>query len=289
MPLAQPFAFGLGGGAPVPPEGGVPIDHVAGAVARIVQQLKGKPKFLALLTALVNPMQDLELAMIALLVNRWVETAVGVQLDAIGKLVGQARDGLYDEDYRRYIRARVATNRSNGTAEDILRITGLVIDFPAMTAKLTTEGIAASSLLLLNVLPSANLATILTSFLRQAASAGVKIVLETSTAVDSDSFTTAIAAFTSGSASIGATHIDVDSTAGFPASGSLDIDIGLAVYELVTYTGITATSFLGVSPLAHNHVASSAVQLAGGPGKGYGDSVDATVGGKLEDARSTST
>jgi hypothetical protein len=61
----------------------------------------------------------------------------------------------------------------------------------------------------------------------------------------------------------GATTLTVLDTSSFPASGSLILETGTAVEEIVTYTGKTATSFTGVSATvyAHNIAGSSRWQV----------------------------
>src|SRR5690349_3946784 len=80
-----------------------------------------------LLAILATPFQSLENTLQDLLTKRSIDTAEGAQLDVIGKLVGQPRNGLDDDTYRRYCRARIATNRSNGTNENLITITDLIV------------------------------------------------------------------------------------------------------------------------------------------------------------------
>jgi hypothetical protein len=135
------------------------------------------------------------------------------------------------------------------------------------------------------------IATGLLMFLQLGASAGVRVVLERLTAVDSDTLFTPYFGALVGAHSIGATTVLVSGTDAFPQIGSLIIDAGLAVSETVTYTGTTSdgidTTFINVSALAHNHVDKSGVTSVT-PGKGFGDSSDATVGGKFASATAES-
>jgi hypothetical protein len=156
---------------------------------------------------------------------------------------------------------------------------------PAAQVVYDNQGVAALVVRWLGTIADVDLATALEKFLQQAAGGGIRVILETLTALDSDTFFTAIAAFASGSLTVGNTSIAVGSTAGFPTSGTLTIDAGLAVAETVTYASILGTSFVGVSPLAHNHVSGSAIVLATGPGKGLGDSSNAATGGKIASAQ----
>lgn len=154
------------------------IAHVTEALERLPEQFKDKPNLIAFLSALVAPVQDIEDAMQQLLLERDIETAVGVQLDMLGAIVGQARGGLADADYRRYVRARVRANRSRGIVEDILQVARLVLaDEVDVTLALRTWGIASYNLTVGGVTISDEVAAILLAFLKDATSAGVRPIL----------------------------------------------------------------------------------------------------------------
>lgn len=131
-----------------------------------------------LLACLIAPCQDLEDALQQLRLERFVDTAVGDQLDVIGNIVGQLRWGLDDATYRRYIRARAATHNSDGTIEDLLTVCDLVVYDVLATYVLTQEGVATARLTVTGVVLTDAFAAILFSFLKDARSAGVRIVLE---------------------------------------------------------------------------------------------------------------
>lgn len=131
-----------------------------------------------LLSILIAPAQDIENTLQALKLERFVNTAVGAQLDVIGRIVGQDREGLADADYRRYIRARVATNNSEGRFEDLILIATLVIFDNLATYVVTNEGTATVRLVVDNVVVTDAVAAILFKFAQEAVSAGVRLVLE---------------------------------------------------------------------------------------------------------------
>jgi hypothetical protein len=83
--------------------------------------------FETLLGVLLKPFQRLENAMIQVRDGYDPDTAVGVQLESDGKLVGQPRAGLADDVYRRYIKARILVNRSTGKREELLKIGRLIL------------------------------------------------------------------------------------------------------------------------------------------------------------------
>lgn len=156
-------------------------DHTAQALNRLCQQFRDQDNISALLTALTGTVQEAETALWQLFTERSVDTATGVHLDAIGKVVGQERASLIDEDYRRYIRARIATNRSRGTLGDVLRIALLVLNDPDAYLEIDNQGAAAYVLRVHDVATADDLAAVLLDFLQSATAAGVRAILEYST------------------------------------------------------------------------------------------------------------
>lgn len=243
------------------------------------------PNIAALLTVFLERYQDLETAFSDLLTKRNIYTAFGAQLDAIGRLVGMPRNGLSDADYQRYLFAQISTNRSDGLIEDLISIALLVLNDPAAVVTVQNEGPAGVSVQIKSTTVDDATANILLDFLLRAKLAGVDLVLLTQYVSDDVSWRFARFASASGALSIGNTTILVDSTTGFPSTGTLIIDAGVAAQETVTYTGKTATAFLGVSALTANHVIASGVTLTTASGAGMGDTSDPTIGGQLASAR----
>ncbi len=262
-------------------------DHTALALARLCQQFRDKPNIIALVTAFAERYQDVEDVFQDLLTERDVYSAIGVQLDVIGRIVGMPRNGLVDADYRRYIFAQIATNNSDGLVEDLIAVSQLVLADATAYVEIKNQGVAGVAVRVGVITVNDVLANILLDFLLRTRLAGVRLVLETQPALDADTWSFAYAAFAAGPLSIGNTSIPVDSTSGFPDTGSLIIDAGLAAEETVTYTGKTSGGFLGVSSLVSNHVTSSGVTLSTGPGLGMGNTSDAGIGGQLVSARDT--
>ncbi len=84
------------------------------------------PNLNALLSVFLRQIQKAEDALKAVIMTRFIGFAVGVQLDAIGRLVGEARLGRTDDDvYRKAIRLRIFVNGSSGRPEDIIQIARL--------------------------------------------------------------------------------------------------------------------------------------------------------------------
>lgn len=167
----------------------MPVDHVEEALARLAEQDRRDPNIVALLTALVSPFNTLESAHQQLLTQRSVDTAIGAQLDVLGRIVNEARGGLDDETYRRYIRARIRTNRSQGVVEDLIRIAHLIVD--DLNARIVVEqpGVAGVIVRVVDVAVTAVVADAAIVFLRAAVAAGVRLILETSIAAPAATFT----------------------------------------------------------------------------------------------------
>jgi hypothetical protein len=153
------------------------IAHVTDALARLGEQFKSQPNLVAFLTAHVAPLQDIEDALQQLLLERQVDTAIGDQLDALGALVGQARAGLSDDNYRRYVRARIMANRSKAIVEDLLQVARLILDEDDAVIRIKTWGVAAYDITVEDVVVSDALAGILLAFLQDATGGAVRVRL----------------------------------------------------------------------------------------------------------------
>jgi len=67
-------------------------------------------------------LNSLEQAFFDVMLNIWLDTAVGVQLDVLGRHVGIARQGYDDESYRVLLRVQVALNQSAATPESLIAV-----------------------------------------------------------------------------------------------------------------------------------------------------------------------
>lgn len=164
------------------------VDRVASAAARLPGYMR-RTRWLELLAAISAEVQEVEDMWLAMLASNAIDAAVGDQLDQIGALVAQPRGGALDVDYRRRIRAKVATNRSLGLVEDIVRLARLVVNDAGVAVSLQNEGVASYILALSGNAVTDDTAADLAAFMRKATSAGVRGVLESSTVDDGDAFT----------------------------------------------------------------------------------------------------
>lgn len=164
-------------------------DHVTAALALLPQQFKGKAKLTGLLTALVQQTQYVEDAFYDLWLGRMVDTATGDALKRIGKIVGQVFAGEEEELYRRHVRARIAVNRSNGTIPDLIKVARLIIgDDATVEIRAKPYYPAAITIEIFDYPVDDDLAALLLSFLQDAASAGVRLIVESSGVAAAASF-----------------------------------------------------------------------------------------------------
>jgi hypothetical protein len=76
-----------------------------------------------LIKILCVPAQELEDVNWQLKTQRWLDVAVGYQLDELGIILGVARQiGESDEDYRERLQFQIFINTSNGTPEDSIKV-----------------------------------------------------------------------------------------------------------------------------------------------------------------------
>lgn len=84
------------------------------------------PNMQALVRVFAEGCQTLEDVLQGVISQRVLDEAVGVHLDAWGRLVGEPRGGLDDGSYRAFIKARILSNRSQGQAETIISVLGTI-------------------------------------------------------------------------------------------------------------------------------------------------------------------
>jgi hypothetical protein len=124
------------------------IDLIVTALSRLTNQFNESPKLRAMVEAMIRPLQEAVEDAAALKEERWLDTAIGQQLDGLGYLVGVARDGRNDEDYRAAIAFKIFVNTSNATPGDLIQALRTLTQgtdiqyieqYPA-TAELFTDG-----------------------------------------------------------------------------------------------------------------------------------------------------
>lgn len=107
------------------PDGTVTL-HRNKMQSRTIEFWKTKAVFCALRDIVGDEIQEIENATWDVLASKDIDRAFGASLDLIGRIVGQAREGLTDPQYRVALRARERINRSQGTTNDVLAMLELV-------------------------------------------------------------------------------------------------------------------------------------------------------------------
>ena len=97
-------------------------DHPERMLINSFSQDRCKPKFKALLQAIGEGVQLQEEQFFDLLLSRGLDEAIANSLVQWGRIVGEQQGGLNDDDYRRFIKARIAANISEGTIDELIGV-----------------------------------------------------------------------------------------------------------------------------------------------------------------------
>jgi hypothetical protein len=142
MPLSLPWEFYHPEAEPVDPGNVVEITNVTEqGLSRLVPEYQETPRWQAWIASTLDTLQELESAAFDLWIGVLnLDEAVGSQLDLLGRIVREDRDGRDDDTYRLALRVRVLVNRSNGKIEELIRIIRLFEDLdsePAAYVRIT--------------------------------------------------------------------------------------------------------------------------------------------------------
>lgn len=119
------------------------VDCTQEQIDRLTDAFRGRTNIEGIVSALGASLQNLETCVFDFYTKRRLDTATNDALDKLGALVGQTRDGLPDADYREAIRLRIAINKSDGRAVDIVNITNMILSQAGVTGSYS-EGEEAS-------------------------------------------------------------------------------------------------------------------------------------------------
>lgn len=146
--------------------------HTTKALSRLIERWKAEshPNIAGLLASYLDQCQELENVIWDVIVARLPDYAEGAQLDALGRLVGQRRNGLGDAAYRAHIKARVRINQSFGQARDVIEMLRLVT---ASAFHLAEAGTAAFSIWFDEPTENTSIGREIPSLVKQARAAGV--------------------------------------------------------------------------------------------------------------------
>lgn len=165
--------------------------HVSQGLSRLLTQFKGQPNFEGQLRSFLNQVQEIENMFISLIIERYLATAVGAQLDGIGRVVDENRVGRDDVDYRAAIQGRIRINLGDGRVEDIHFLFSLLL--PGNTFEMI-EGATAEFLYIIESAVTLGVdptPAALSLQLATARGAGIRSTLIFSVADEADSFRTA--------------------------------------------------------------------------------------------------
>ncbi len=149
-------------------------DHVAQAQGRLAQQYRDSTSMKGVVQLIATEWQTLEDVFWSELATT-IENEVGEQLDVLGRVVNQPREGRDDASYRVWIRARVRINRSGGTAPTLIDIFRTLA--PAGATVRFEPQYPAGFVMRIGAQPVTN-GPQLVEVLRAASAAGVKAILE---------------------------------------------------------------------------------------------------------------
>lgn len=126
--------------APTHPDGTAAPSYCALAVDRLLEQFKGKPKVEGLICALASRGTPIEQSLINVKEFRSLDTALGSQLDELGRLYLETREGDSDDDFRRRLQAMALVVASRGRPDEMLDVL-IVLDngFAPTTIALTNH------------------------------------------------------------------------------------------------------------------------------------------------------
>lgn len=96
-------------------------DLIVTALSRLTNQFSESYRLRSLVTAMVQPLQDALATIEQLRTERWPSTAIGAQLDGVGHIVGEPRNGRNDDEYRAAIAFRIFVNTSEATPADLIQ------------------------------------------------------------------------------------------------------------------------------------------------------------------------
>ena len=120
-----------------------PVDHVADAQEQVWNRFKKCPNISNLATVTGKRFQILSNDLEDIRAVRDLDVATGTNLDKLGAIVGQDREGFSDLIYRTLIKAKTAANRSKGTTENLIN-TALILRNDVATDITYTELFPAS-------------------------------------------------------------------------------------------------------------------------------------------------
>lgn len=239
---------------------------------RLYTQFRDKATWLLWIDEVLGPqLQDLEDSLQSLAGLLDIDNSVGVQLDNIGRIVGQLRFGLDDATYRIYLKARIRANLSTGTPEDLYSVFLALLG--AGASMVYRPGRNKNFYLEINTPITDAQAEAGLSFLRAAKEAAARAILEWQEFEDDLMFVFACGSQLTVASNISDGTLAVVDTSMFPQPGEFEaaIDLGFGAEDLLTLQVAGPTTLLVVDPgeLTATHEKGARVEATGLAGGGF--------------------
>lgn len=94
----------------------------------MLHQFKKSTKLIGLIRSLVAPLEEIDQLLQRMHHGRYIDEATDGRLDILGRIVGQPRNGMDDDDYRAWIKVAIRLNIGSGTIADLLAILSILYD-----------------------------------------------------------------------------------------------------------------------------------------------------------------
>lgn len=103
--------------------------HFAAALARLPTTHQfNTPTLQAFLKAGCDLAGLIDTCLAELYNDRWLDTAVGAQLDVLGRILDEIRGGRSDDDFRARLYLKIVEINSEGTAENLMQLFQLITE-----------------------------------------------------------------------------------------------------------------------------------------------------------------
>ncbi|KKL98555.1 hypothetical protein LCGC14_1823240, partial [marine sediment metagenome] len=103
-------------------------DHLERSLKRLISQYKDSPNIESILRVYGPEIQQLENMFSDIFTKTIFLQSEGEQLDRIGLILNQPRQGLSDLDYKTVLIGKIAEYNSEGTPEDLINIYSILTD-----------------------------------------------------------------------------------------------------------------------------------------------------------------
>ena len=166
------------------------IDFTAALNSDLASLLPEGTSLLEFLRAIAARWEALDTLAIRLRDERYIESAAGAQLDQIGAIVGQAREGYSDEIYRSLVRTKLTVYHADGARDAMLEIADGFYSDSTVDVHFINGGYGSAEFLMMITTDKSDVTreALFKKFIEDATAGGVRAVLVFS-ADDDNTFT----------------------------------------------------------------------------------------------------